>query len=90
MNNYYEFSNFDEDRFAMNIFNFMTDKQLMSILDDYFNEIDNYLDLFANTFKSLFNGKDYDEYYYQAKSLVESINDIKIILNILIERKMNE
>lgn len=90
MNNYYEFTKFDEDGFAMDIFNAMSDKRLKGILDDYFNEMDTYLNLFASTFKSLFKGKDYDEFYYQAKSLLEQINDIKIILNILLERSMDE
>ncbi len=90
MNNYYKFTKFDEDGFAMDIFNFMTDDKLKMILDEYFNDIDNYLNMFADTFKSIFKGKDYDEYYYQAKSLTEQLNDIKIILNILIERKSDE
>lgn len=90
MNNYYEFSKLIEDGVSMDFFNFMSDEKLKIILDDYFNDIENYLNDFANTFKYLFNGKDYDEYYYQAKSLIEQLNDIKIILNILIERKIDE
>lgn len=82
MNNYYEFTKFDEDGFAMDIFNAMSDERLKGILDDYFNELAAYL--------ALFKGKDYDEFYYQAKSLLEQINDIKIILNILLERSMDE
>lgn len=54
MKNYYEFTKFDENGLAIDIFNAMTDKKLGEILDNYFNEIDAYLDLFANTFKSLF------------------------------------
>ena len=52
--------------------------------------IEYFLDLFANTFKSMFNGDDYDEFYYQSKSLIEQINDIKIILNILRDRDIDE
>ncbi len=90
MNNYYEFSKLIEDGVSMDFFNFMSDEKLKTILDDYFNDIENYLNDFSNTFKYLFKGKDYDEYYYQAKSLIEQLNDIKIILNILIERKIDE
>ena len=90
MNNYYEFTKYDEDGFAMDIFNGLSNDKLKSILDDYFNEIEYFLDLFADTFKNVFNGSDYDEFYYQSKSLVEQINDIKIIINILKERDINE
>lgn len=90
MNNYYEFTKFIEDELTMDIFNGMTDERLKSILDDCFNDTENYLNEFADTFKMLFKGKDYDEYYYHAKALVEQLNDIKIILNILIERNIDE
>lgn len=90
MNNYYEFTKFDEDESSINLFNSMSDDKLKILLDDYFNEIDDYLNLFADTFKLLFKGKDYDDYYYLAKSLLEQINDIKIILNILVERHTDE
>ena len=90
MNNYYEFTKYDENGIAMDIFNGLSNDKLKSILDDYFNEIEYFLDLFADTFKNVFNGSDYDEFYYQSKSLVEQINDIKIIINILKERDINE
>lgn len=90
MNNYYEFTKFDEDGFAMDIFNAMSDKRLKEILDNYFNEINDYLALFIDTFKFLLKEKNYDEFYYQAKYLLEQINDIKIILNILLERSTDE
>ena len=90
MNNYYEFTKFIEDGLAMDIFNGMSDGKLKLILDDHFNDIENYLNEFADTFKSVFNGIDYDEHYYQAKALVEQLNDIKIILNILLERAKDE
>lgn len=90
MNNYYEFTKYDEDGFAMDIFNGLSNDKLKSILDDYFNEIEYFLDLFADTFKNVFNGSDYDEFYYQSKSLVEQINDIKIMINILKGRDMDE
>ena len=90
MNNYYEFTKYDENGIAMDIFNGLSNDKLKSILDNYFNEIEYFLDLFAHTFKNVFNGSDYDEFYYQSKSLVEQINDIKIIINILKERDINE
>ena len=86
MYNYYEFNKYDEDGFAMDIFNGLSTEKLKSILNDNFNEIEYFLDLFANTFKSIFSSDDYDEFYYQCKSLIEQINDIKIILNILRDR----
>ena len=114
MYNYYEFNKYDEDGFAMDIFNGLSTEKLKSILNDNFNEIEYFLDLFANTFKSMFNGDDYDEFYYQSKlinyanvfkeifeskdydefyysclSLVEELNDIKIIISILKERDKN-
>ena len=90
MYNYYEFNKYDEDGFAMDIFNGLSTEKLKSILNDNFNEIEYFLDLFGNTFKSMFNGDDYDEFYYQSKSLIEQINDIKIILNILRDRDIDE
>lgn len=89
-NNYYEFTNFIEDGFAMDIFNGMSNERLKNILDNYLNEIDYFLDLFADTSKSVFKEKDYDVFYYQSKSLIGQINDIKIIINILAERNKNE
>ena len=90
MYNYYEFNKYDEDGFAMDIFNGLSTEKLKSILNDNFNEIEYFLDLFANTFKSIFSSDDYDEFYYQWKSLIEQINDIKIILNILRDRDIDE
>ena len=63
---------------------------LIDGIDDYFNEIETCLNDFAKTFKMLFKGKDYDEYSYQAKALIETLNDIKIILNILDDISKNE
>ena len=34
-------------------------------------------------FKYIFNDFDYDEFYYSCLSLIDELNDIKIILNIL-------
>lgn len=90
MNNYCNFTNFIEDGLAMDIFNGMSNEKLKRILDDYFNDIEIYLNDFADTFKKLFKGQDYDDYYYHAKSLIEELNDIKIILNVLIERNKDE
>ena len=89
MNNYYEF-NYNEDRESFEYFNSLSNNALKNILDNNFNYIEFYLKEFANIFKNLFNGKDYDEFYYTCLSLVEELNDIKIILNILKERDRNE
>ena len=85
MNNYYEFKLID-DKESFEYFNSLSDNMLKNILNDSFNDIDDYLNYYANTFKIIFNGLDYDEFYYSFKLLVGYLNDIKIILNILIER----
>ena len=82
MNNYYEF-NYNEDRESFEYFNSLSNNTLKNILVNNFNYIEFYLKEFANIFKKLFNGNDYDEFYYSCLSLVEELNDIKIILNIL-------
>lgn len=90
MDNYYKFTKYDEDGLAMDIFFGFSSDRLKEILDDYFNETEYFLTLFAHTFKRLFKGADYDEFYYQALALIEQINDIKVILNILKDRDINE
>ena len=85
MNNYYEFKLID-DKESFEYFNSLSDNMLKNILNDSFNDIDDYLNYYADTFKIIFNGLDYDEFYYSFKLLVGYLNDIKIILNILIER----
>ena len=89
MNNYYEF-NYNEDRESFEYFNSLSNNVLKNILDNNFNYIEFYLKEFANVFKKVFNGNDYDEFYYSCLSLVEELNDTKIILNILKERDKNE
>ena len=90
MNNYYEFTNLVDDGESFEYFNSLPINVLKNILDDNFNYIDFYLDYFANIFKDIFNNKDYDEFYYTCLSLIEELNNIKIILNILKERDTNE
>lgn len=87
MNNYYEFTNLIEDGFTIDIYSFLSEKKLKKILDNSFNDIETYLNEFATTFKSIFKGSDYDEYYYHVMALLEELNDIKLILNILESRK---
>ena len=86
MNNYYEFTNLVDDGESFEYFNSLPINVLKNILDDNFNYIDFYLDYFANIFKDIFNNKDYDEFYYTCLSLIEELNNIKIILNILKDR----
>lgn len=90
MNNYCNFTKLIEDGVSMDILNFMSDNKLKKILDEYFNDIETYLNEFADTFKMIFKGIDYDDYYYHALALIEELNDIKIAINILIERNINE
>ena len=89
MNNYYEF-NYNENRESFEYFNSLPINVLKNILDNNFNYIEFYLKEFANVFKKAFNGNDYDEFYYICLSIVEELNDIKIILNILKEKDRNE
>ena len=89
MNNYYEF-NYNEDKEAFEYFNSLPINVLKNILDNNFKYIEFYLKEFANVFKKVFNGNDYDEFYYSCLSLIEELNDTKIILNILKERDKNE
>ena len=89
MNNYYEF-NYDEDRESFEYFNSLSNNVLKNILDNNFNYIEFYLKEFANVFKKVFNENDYNEFYYTCLSLIEELNDTKIILNILKERDRNE
>ena len=74
MYNYYKFTNLLEDCDSINY------------LDSSFIFIETLLNYFSSVFKNLFNGNDYDEFYYTCKSLIEELNDIKIILNILKDR----
>ena len=89
MNNYYEF-NYNEDRESFEYFNSLPINVLNTYLNDNFNYIEFYLKEFSNVFKKIFNGNDYDEFYYICKSLINELNDIKIILNILKVRDKNE
>ena len=82
MNNYYEFY-CNEDKEAFEYFNSLSTNILNIYLNDTFNYIESYLNQFSYVFKSTFDGKDYDEFYYACKSLIVELNDIKIILNIL-------
>ena len=89
MNNYFEF-NYIEDKESFEYFNSLSSSALKNILDNNFSYIEFYLKEFANIFKKIFNKNDYDEFYYTCLSLVEELNDIKIIFNILKERDKNE
>ena len=89
MNNYYEF-NYIEDRESFEYFNSLSTYALKNILDNNFSYIEFFLEEFAEVFKNVFNGTEYDEFYYTCLSLVEELNDIKIVLNILKERDKNE
>ena len=88
MNNYYEF-NFNEDKESFEYFNSLSNNVLKNILNKNFNYIETNLINYANVFKEIFESKDYDEFYYSCLSLVEELNDIKIIISILKERDKN-
>lgn len=90
MNNYFEFTNFVEDKDSFECFNSLSSNTLNTHLDASFIFIENYLDYFDSFFKDAFNGTDYDEFYYSCKALIEELNDIKIILNIMRKRDKDE
>ena len=83
MNNYYEFNKLIEDNESFEYFSSLSTNNLKNILNECFNNIDAYLTFYSSVFKDIFNGSDYDEFYYSCLALVEELNDIKIILNIL-------
>lgn len=85
MYNYYNFkiNKKYSDRDTIKFYKSLSTKILKDNLNKSFNYLESYLIYFSKIFKSLYKGKDYDEFYYTCKSLVEELNDIKIILNIL-------
>ena len=89
MYNYYEF-NYDENKESFEYFNSLSTSVLKNILNKNFNYIEINLINYANVFKKIFESNDYDEFYYSCLSLIEDLNDIKIIINILRERDRNE
>ena len=78
------------DEEAFEYFNSLSNNALKNILDENFNYIENNLNNYSIIFKQLLKGIDYDEFYYSCKSLIEELNDIKIILNILKDRDKND
>ena len=90
MYNYYEFTNLYDDTESFIFFDSLSNNDLKNILNENFNYIESYLNNYADVFKTIFKNKDYDEFYYSCKSLIEDLNDIKIILNILKKRDSHE
>ena len=90
MKNYYEFYKLTYDKESINYFNSISNKDLLNMVNNEFDNLDYYLNYYAEFMKALFNGDDYDEHYYNLKSLSEGLNDIKIILNILQGRDFND
>ena len=82
----YNFNNLYDDSESIKYYNSMSNNELNTTLNNEFDDIDYYLNYYAEFFKGTFNGADYDEHYYTMKTLSEELNDIKIILNILNER----
>lgn len=87
MKNYYEFTKLNDDIESINFYNSMSIKQLKEQLNISLNNIDYYLNYYAEFLNDSFKGSDYHEHYYIMKSLSEDINSIKTILNILKGRK---
>lgn len=85
MYNYYNFNNLYDDNETVSFYNSLSSKQLNQELNNLFDNIEYYVNYYAEFSQSIFNGNDYDEHFYTLKSLSENLNDIKIILNILKE-----
>ena len=83
MKNYYKFNKLIYDKDSIKYYSSLSNNVLNDILNTSFDDIDYYLNYYAEILKAIFNGDDYDEHYYLLKSLSEELNDIKIILNIL-------
>ena len=90
MINYYKFTKLNENIESINFYNSISKKELVSILDNTLNDIDYYLNYYAEFLNCSFKGSDYHEHYYLMKSLSEEINNIKLILNILKNSDENE
>lgn len=90
MKNYCEFNKLYDDGESHCYYNSLSNQKLNILLNNEFDDIDYYLNYYAEFLKSIFNGTDYDEHYYTFKSLSEALNNIKIILNILKGRDKNE
>lgn len=89
MYNYYNFD-FNKKylvRDSIQFYKSLPTKNLKDNLNKSFNYLEAYLIYFSKIFKNLYKEKDYDEFYYTCQSLVEELNDIKIILSILKERE---
>ena len=83
MNNYYKFSKIINDKDSVKYYSSLPTNVLNDILNASFDNIDYYLNYYAEILRATLNSNDYDEHYYLLKSLSEELNDIKIILNIL-------
>ena len=83
MKNYYKFDQLIIDKDSIKYYSSLSNIVLLNIINSSFNDISYHLNYYAKFLKTIFKGDDYDEHYYLLKSLVEGINDIKIILNIL-------
>ena len=83
MKNYYKFNKLIYDKDSIKYYSSLSINVLNDILNTSFDNIDYYLNYYAEILRIIFNGDDYDEHYYLLKSLSAELNDIKLILNIL-------
>lgn len=90
MNNYFEFTNFINDKDSFEYFKSLSSNTLHIYLNNSFNDIETYLNYYTSIYKNIFKGSDYDEFYFSCKELIEELNDIKIILNIIRGRNQDE
>ena len=83
MKNHYKFYKLIDDSESINYYSSLSREELIKYLNLEFDNIEFYLEYYIEFSKIMFGGQDYDEHYYTLKSLLECLNDIKIILNIL-------
>ena len=83
MKNYYDFEILNYENESIDFYKSIDTKELKKQLNNYFNDIEYYMNYYAEVLKSIFEDSDYNEHYYTIKALQEELNNIKIILNIL-------
>ena len=83
MKNYYEFEILNYENESIDFYKSIDTKELKKQLNNYFNDIEYYMNYYAEVLKSIFEDSDYNDHYYTIKALQEELNNIKIILNIL-------
>lgn len=89
MKNYY-FKTYTKNKETYNFYKSLSKQELKTHLDLLFEELNDNLMYYACVMKRIFRGRDYNDFYYQLKSLTEDLDDIKTILCILERSDKND